>query len=128
MKGYLANLEHQTETNTDFRRVIFTGKNLQLVLMTLKPGEEIGMEVHDEVDQFFRIEEGQATIIMDGEKGIAGTGDGVIVPAGSEHNVVNEGEVDLKLYTIYAPPNHPDGTVNVTKAEAVEYEKEQHQG
>jgi mannose-6-phosphate isomerase-like protein (cupin superfamily) len=119
MKGYADNIEEKTRENGFFRQVIFTGKNCQLVLMSLKPGEEIGMEVHDKVDQFFRFETGQGKVIIDGEEHKVGDGSAVIVPQGSMHNVVNTSETEeLKLYTIYSPPNHPDGTVHKTKAEA----------
>lgn len=126
MAGYFVKLEEETEKNSYFRQVLFTGKHAQLVLMSLKPGEEIGMEVHEAVDQFFRIEEGEAKFIVDGEETIVREDEAYIVPAGSRHNVINTGDVDLKLYTIYSPPNHPDGTVHKTKAEAEEYEKSHH--
>jgi mannose-6-phosphate isomerase-like protein (cupin superfamily) len=118
MTGYTGPIEQQTLDNEDFRRVIFTGKHEQLVVMCLQPGEEIGDEVHPMTDQFFRVEEGEATIVIDGEKSIIGDGEAAIVPGGAKHNVINNGSVPLKLYTIYAPPNHPDGTVHKTKAEA----------
>lgn len=119
MTGYVGNIEEITEKNTNFRQVLFTGKYCQLVVMSLKPKEEIGMETHPIVDQFFRIEEGQARVIIDGEEHLVGDGDAIIVPAGSQHNVINISEAeDLKLYTIYSPPNHPDGTVHKTKEEA----------
>jgi len=119
MKGYVGNIEEITEKNTNFRQVLFTGKYCQLVVMSLKPKEEIGMEVHPKVDQFFRIEEGQVKVIIDGEEHSVGDGDAFIVPAGSQHNVINaSGNENLKLYTIYSPPNHPEGTVHKTKKEA----------
>ncbi len=119
MKGYLDNIEKATERNTNFRKVLFTGKYCQLVVMSLEPMEEIGMEVHPKVDQFFRIEEGKAKIIIDGEERLAGEGSAIIVPAGSQHNVINSSETeDLKLYTIYSPPNHPEGTIHKPKKEA----------
>lgn len=119
MTGYVGDIEEFTEKNTNFRQVLFTGKYCQLVVMSLKPKEEIGMEVHPTVDQFFRIEEGQAKVIIDGEEYSIADGDAIIVPAGSQHNVINISETeDLKLYTIYSPPNHPEGTVHKTKEEA----------
>jgi len=119
MTGYVGDIEEITEKNTNFRQVLFTGKYCQLVVMSLKPKEEIGMENHPTVDQFFRIEEGQARVIINGEKHLVSDGDAIIVPAGSQHNVINISETeDLKLYTIYSPPNHPDGTVHRTKEEA----------
>lgn len=119
MTGYVGDIEEVTEKNTNFRQVLFTGKYCQLVVMSLKPKEEIGMEVHPTVDQFFRIEEGQAKVIINGEEHSVGDGDAVIVPAGSQHNVINASETeDLKLYTIYSPPNHPEGTIHKTKEEA----------
>jgi mannose-6-phosphate isomerase-like protein (cupin superfamily) len=117
MKGYKSSIESDTKGNTDFRRVVFTGKYSQLVLMSLKPLEEIGMEVHEKVDQFFRFEEGQGKVIIDGVKYNVKDGDAVIVPAGANHNVINTSETsDLKLYTIYSPPEHKDGTVEHFKA------------
>lgn len=119
MTGYVGKIEEITEKNTNFRQVLFTGKYCQLVVMSLKPKEEIGMEVHPTVDQFFRIEKGEAKVIIDGEEHSVGDGDAIIVPAGSQHNVINISETeDLKLYTIYSPPNHPEGTVHKTKEEA----------
>ena len=126
MTGYYVNIEDATEKNTNFRQVLYTGKYSQLVVMSLKPGEEIGMEVHDNVDQFFRIESGMAKFIVNGEETEVKEDEAFIVPAGSEHNVINSGSVDLKLYTIYSPANHPDKTVHKTKEEAEEYEKEHH--
>lgn len=121
MKVYFDNIEKQTEANTSFRRVLFTGEYTQLVVMSLNPGEEIGNEKHDTVDQFFRIEEGKAKFIIENgeEEHLAGDGDAVVIPAGTWHNIVNPSETEsLKLYTLYSPPNHPDGTVHQTKAEA----------
>jgi mannose-6-phosphate isomerase-like protein (cupin superfamily) len=125
--GYIDNIEEKTLDNTYFRHVLFTGKNMQLVVMALKPGEDIGEEVHEHVDQFFRIEQGEAKVIIDDQEDVLKEDMVAIVPAGSKHNVINTSNVDLKLYTIYAPPNHPDGTINKDKAEAEEYEKAQHQ-
>lgn len=128
MKPYYGHIENLTEENGFFRHVLYTGNHCQLVLMSLKPGEEIGMEVHEKVDQFFRIEKGSAKFVIDGEELVAKDGDAVIVASGSEHNVINESESeDLKLYTVYSPPNHPDGTINKTKADAEEYEKKEHE-
>ncbi len=124
--GYIDNIEEKTLDNTYFRHVLFTGKNMQLVVMALKPGEDIGEEVHEHVDQFFRIEQGEAKVIIDDQEDVLKEDMVAIVPAGSKHNVINTSNVDLKLYTIYAPPNHPDGTINKDKAEAEEYEKAQH--
>jgi len=125
--GYIDNIEEKTLDNTNFRQVLFTGKHMQLVLMALKPGEEIGEEIHENVDQFFRIEQGEAKVIIDGEEDVLNDGMVAIVPAGAKHNVINTSNVDLKLYTIYSPPNHPDGTINKDKAAAEEYEKGLHQ-
>lgn len=126
MSGYYSKIEEETEKNNNFRKVLFTGKHSQLVVMSLKPGEEIGMEVHDTVDQFFRIEEGEAKFVVDGVETVVSEDEAFIVPAGSEHNVINSGSKDLKLYTIYSPANHPDGTIHKTKEEAEEYEKSHH--
>jgi mannose-6-phosphate isomerase-like protein (cupin superfamily) len=107
--------------------VLFTGKHTQLVLMTLKPGEDIGKEVHATVDQFIRVESGTGEAIMDGEKTALSDGMSIVIPAGTEHNVTNTSSSEpLRLYTLYSPPNHPDGTVHKTKAEADEYEKAHH--
>ncbi|MFH1244264.1 MAG: cupin domain-containing protein [bacterium] len=118
MQGYTSNIEELTKGNTNFRQVLYTGKYMQLVVMKLNVGEEIGMEVHPTVDQFFRIEVGQAKFIVDGEETEVKEEGVFIVPAGSEHNVINTGIGELRLYTIYAPPNHLDGTIHATKAEA----------
>lgn len=128
MKEYIGHIEKQTLDNNNFRQVLFTGKYAQLVVMSLKPGEEIGNEVHSNVDQFFRIEEGQAIFIFNGtEKHTVKNGDAVIVPAGTHHNVINALKTKkLKLYTIYSPPNHPNKTVHKTKAEADKAETEKH--
>lgn len=120
MSGYVAAIEDLAVKNDDFRQVLFTGKHAQLVLMCLQPGEAIGDEVHADVDQFFRIERGEAKFIFnEKEERVVHDGDAVIVPAGTFHNVINTSKnAPLKLYTIYAPPNHPEGTVHKTKAEA----------
>ena len=125
--SYHDNIEEITLENEDFRRVLFTGDHAQLVVMAIGPGEEIGQEVHDNVDQFFRFEAGEGKVIIDEEEVVVGDGDAVIVPAGAEHNIINISLSEkLKLYTIYSPANHPDGTVHKTKAEADKYEKEHH--
>lgn len=118
MKGFVDDIEKLTTENSDFRRVLYTGANLQLVLMTLKPGEEIGEEVHDDRDQFFRFEEGQGKVVIDGVAHEVEADFAVIVPAGARHNVINTGSEALKLYTLYGPPEHRDGVVHRTKAEA----------
>lgn len=118
MKGYVDNIERLTEENDLFRRVLYTGHNLQLVLMAIQPGEEIGEEVHDDRDQFFRIEAGTGTISIDGIDHDVKADDGIIVPQGARHNVVASGREVLKLYTIYGPPEHIDGTVHRTCTEA----------
>jgi mannose-6-phosphate isomerase-like protein (cupin superfamily) len=118
MKGYVDDIQAATVGNTDFRRVLYTGSNLQLVLMTLQPGEEIGEEVHDDRDQFFRIEEGKGEIVIDGRRHEVRDDFGVIVPAGARHNVVNSGKVPLKLYTLYGPPEHRDAVVHRTRSDA----------
>ena len=120
MKGFKSNIEKDTLSNNNFRRVLYTGSKSQLVLMSLRPGEEIGEEVHETVDQFFRFEKGDGIVVIDKIKQKVGNGDAVIVPAGARHNVINTSKtLDLKLYTIYSPPEHQDGTVRKTKAEAI---------
>lgn len=127
MTGFCNNIEDITKQNSYFRKVLFTGKYCQLVIMSLKPGEEIGMEVHDNVDQFFRFEDGEGKVIIEDKEYMVQDGSAVIVPAGSRHNVINISQTDdLKLYTIYSPPNHPDGTIHKTKEEAQIYEQEHH--
>jgi mannose-6-phosphate isomerase-like protein (cupin superfamily) len=120
MIGYVGPIEKATLNNSYFRQVLFTGKHSQLVVMCLQPGEEIGKEMHANIDQFFRIENGNAKLIFgEKEERLVVDGDAVVVPAGTYHNVINmSSEKPLKLYTIYAPPAHPDGTVHKTKAEA----------
>jgi mannose-6-phosphate isomerase-like protein (cupin superfamily) len=119
MIGYHSNIEASTIENTNFRQVLYTAPHSQLVLMSLLPGEEIGMEVHHDVDQFFRFEAGVGKSILNGEETVLKDGDVLIVPAGTEHNIVNTSETEsLKLYTVYSPANHPDGTTHRTKAEA----------
>lgn len=118
MKGFVDNIEKLTEGNSDFRRVLYTGKNLQLVLMSLAPGDEIGEEIHEDRDQFFRIETGAGEVLIDGKRSAIKGDDGIIVPAGARHNIINTGETPLRLYTLYAPPEHRDGTVHASKADA----------
>ncbi|MFA5133742.1 MAG: cupin domain-containing protein [Patescibacteria group bacterium] len=119
MKGYKGNIERLTSENTDFRKVLYSGPHSQLVLMALRPGEEIGMEIHPDNDQFFRFEEGNGKVIIDGNEYEVADGDGIIVPAGAEHNVINVSDsADLKLYTIYSPAHHKDGVVRATKEDA----------
>jgi mannose-6-phosphate isomerase-like protein (cupin superfamily) len=118
MKGFVGDIEDQAEGNSDFRRVIYTGKNIQLVLMSLKPGEDIGEEVHKDRDQFFRIEKGKGEVLIDGKRSKIKGDDAVLVPAGARHNIINTGEKPLRFYTLYGPPEHRDGTVHATKADA----------
>ena len=118
MKGFHDDIEKLTTGNSDFRRVLYTGKNMQLVLMTLQPGDEIGSEVHRDRDQFFRFEKGSGAVDIDDNTYNVGDGSGIIVPAGSRHNVRNTGDGPLKLYTLYGPPEHKDGVVQSTKAQA----------
>ncbi len=117
-KGFHDNIEKLTEENTDFRRVLYTGRNIQLVLMTLPAGCDIGAEVHDDRDQFFRIEKGSGEVWIDGACNKVKADDAVIVPQGAEHNVINTGKEPLHLYTIYGPPEHIDGTIHKTKDDA----------
>jgi mannose-6-phosphate isomerase-like protein (cupin superfamily) len=127
MIGYTSNIMDETLDNTNFRKVLFTGKHMQLVVMCLKPGEDIGKEVHDHVDQFFRIEQGECKVEIDEKEYILSDDLVVIVPAGSMHNVTNTSDSeDLKLYTIYSPANHPDGTIHSTREEAMIAEEEEH--
>lgn len=118
MKGFVDDIEALTEENNDFRRVLYTGKKLQLVLMALQPGEEIGEEVHEDRDQFFRVEKGKGEIVIDGVATKIKSDFAMIVPAGARHNVRNTGDKALRLYSLYAPPEHVDGTVHATKADA----------
>lgn len=127
---FVSDIEESTLENVNFRTTLWTGKNLQVTLMTIQPGHEIGREIHEEHDQFLRLEQGQATVYMesDGEQlqvWQAKANDAVIVPAGTWHNLVNNGDEPLKLYSIYAPPQHPHGTVHVTKEEADKAEAEE---
>jgi mannose-6-phosphate isomerase-like protein (cupin superfamily) len=124
-RGYKENIEKLTLENKDFRRVLYTAENLQLVLMNLKPGQDIGVETHPDNDQFFRFEAGEGRVFVDGTSYEVGDGDTVIVPKGSEHNVLNmSNKKDLKFYTIYAGPHHKDGIVRETKEEAMRDEEE----
>ena len=124
MTGYTDNIEEITLHNDNFRKVLFTAPHSQLVAMSLKPNEEIGMEVHPDNDQFFRIDQGAGKVIIDGVESEISDGFAVVVPAGAEHNVINaSGSEDLKLYTIYSPAHHPDGTIHKTKAEALAAEE-----
>jgi mannose-6-phosphate isomerase-like protein (cupin superfamily) len=116
--GYADDIESATLNNTNFRQVLFTGK-LQLVLMVLQPGEDIGWEIHDDHDQFFRFEAGVGLVTIDDEEHVVKDGDAIVVPAGSKHNVKNTGDTVLKLYTIYAPPEHKPGKIHATKADAL---------
>lgn len=124
MKGFNANIEHLAIENNDFRKVLYTSSHLQLVLMSLLPGEEIGEEVHTKNDQFFRIEQGNGKCIIDGNEYTISDGDVIIIPSGATHNVINTGQEKLKMYTLYAPPHHKDGIVRPTKKEAEEHEEE----
>ena len=117
MKGFVRNIEEIAVKNDDFRQVLYTAKNCQLVVMALKPKEEIGMEVH-KLDQFFRVEEGTGEAILDGVRTAISAGFAVLVPAGVNHNIVNTGSAPMKLYTLYAPPNHRDGVIHRTRVEA----------
>jgi len=119
MKGYTTNIEKDTLENNNFRKVLYTGKHSQLVLMSLAPKEEIGVEIHEENDQFFRFEKGQGKCIIDGNEYDVSDGTAVVVPAGAQHNIVNVSDTEeLKLYTIYSPAHHKDGVVRATKEEA----------
>ena len=124
MAGYSINIEDKTLDNDNFREVLYTARNSQLVVMTVQPGDEIGLERHEGHDQFIRVESGEGVAILDGERHALADGSAVVIPAGTEHNVINtSSDEPLRLYTIYSPPEHPDGTVHRTKAEADEYER-----
>lgn len=118
MKPFIDDIEDRTEENQDFRHVLFTGKQLQLVLMTLAPGEELGEEVHENTDQFFRFEQGKGEVVIDGKTTAIEEDMAVLVPGGAKHNLRNTGHKPLKFYTLYAPPHHADGTIQHTKADA----------
>jgi len=124
MKGYIANIEKDTQENSNFRKVLYTAKNSQLVLMSLKSGEDIGEEVHT-LDQFFRVEKGEGKAVLDGVESTITDGSAVVVPAGARHNIINTGSEEMKLYTIYSPPEHKDKVVHATKEEAIT-DKEDH--
>ena len=126
MKGYVQNIESISVKNENFRQVLYTAKNCQLVVMALNPNEEIGMEVH-ELDQFFRVEEGIGEAVLNGIHKMISAGFAVLVPAGTKHNIVNTGTFPMKLYTLYSPPNHRDGVIHKTRAEA-EKDDEQFDG
>ncbi|HBB44209.1 MAG: hypothetical protein UW27_C0003G0036 [Parcubacteria group bacterium GW2011_GWA1_44_13] len=121
MKGYISNIEKATLENTDYRRVLYTAKNSQLVLMSIALGDEIGEETHH-LDQFLRFEEGEGKVILDGVEHNVSDGFAVVIPQGTKHNVINTGSTHLKLYSIYSPAEHKDGTVHKTKAD----EREEH--
>jgi mannose-6-phosphate isomerase-like protein (cupin superfamily) len=127
MPGYHTDIEKKSLENGYFREVLFTGPHSQLVVMALKPKEDIGMEVHADVDQFIRVEAGQGKAVLDGKEFELADGSAVVIPAGTQHNIINVSATEpLKLYTIYTPPEHPDGTIHKTKAEAEAYEREHH--
>jgi mannose-6-phosphate isomerase-like protein (cupin superfamily) len=127
MAGYVTDIESKTADNTFFRQVLFTGPNSQLVVMALQPREDIGLETHDDVDQFIRVEAGEGIVVLDGKEHPLQDGSAVMIPAGTAHNVINTSRNEaLKLYTVYTPPEHPDGTVHKTKAEADAYERKKH--
>ena len=128
MSGYSINIEQKTLAGNNFREVLYTTPRSQLVIMTLQPGEEIGMEHHTGHDQFIRVEAGTGVAILDGEEHPLEDGVAVVIPAGTEHNVINKSQTEpMRLYTLYTPPEHPDGIVHATKAEADEYEKHHHE-
>jgi mannose-6-phosphate isomerase-like protein (cupin superfamily) len=125
MKGLKINIEKETLGNSNFRKVLYTGRKMQLVLMNLKPGEDIGAEIHKTTDQFFRFESGSGKCVIDGHEYLVKDGDVVVVPAGSKHNIINTGKEDeLKFYTLYAPPHHKDGIIRKTKKQAEEIQEE----
>jgi mannose-6-phosphate isomerase-like protein (cupin superfamily) len=127
MAGYVTNIEQKSLENEYFREVLFTGPHSQLVVMSLAPGEDIGLETHDDVDQFIRVEAGQGKAILGGQEHSLEDGSAIVIPAGTEHNIVNVSQSEaLKLYTVYSPPEHPQGTVHRNKAEALAYEREHH--
>ena len=128
MKGYVINIESEAKENNNFRKVLYTGKYAQLVVMCLQGGEEIGNEIHETVDQFFRIEEGEAKFVLNNtEEHVTGAGEAAVVPAGTWHNVINTSKTEpVKLYTVYTPPQHKDGTIHKTKADAEAAEAVKH--
>jgi len=119
MQGFVANIEEQTRANEYFRHVLYTAPHSQLVVMAIQPGEDIGMETHPEHDQFIRVEVGNGKSILNGEETVLTDGSAVVIPAGTQHNIINTGSVVMKLYTVYTPPEHADGTIHKTKAEAL---------
>lgn len=121
--GFVSDIEHETKNNSDFRRVLYTGENVQLVLMAIAPGEDIGDETHEGHDQFFRIEKGKGEVWINGHRSAIKSDDAIIVPAGARHNVVNTGDKRLKLYTLYAPPEHRDAITQTTRWEAAKAEE-----
>lgn len=125
-KGYISNIEEETIANTDFRRVLYTAEHSQLVLMSLEPGEDIGEEIHETIDQFIRVEAGAGRAKLGEAEYPVTDGTAIVVPAGITHNITNTGEAPLKLYTIYSPPEHKDGTVRATRAEAEDPANEEH--
>lgn len=127
MKGYIANIEKEAEGNENFRKVLYTAKHSQLVVMSLKPGEEIGEEVHD-LDQFIRIEEGSGVAILDGVEHEVGANYAIVIPEGTRHNVINTSSEPMKLYTVYSPPEHKDKTVHPTKTDAMKDEGDHFDG
>lgn len=124
MNGYVENIEELTKANDNFRKVLFTTHNSQLVLMSLLPGEEIGMEVHMDNDQFFRVDAGEGKVIIDGSEYMISDGFAIVIPKGAMHNVINTGGYPMKLYTLYMPPHHKDGTIHATKEIAESSEEE----
>ena len=127
MAGYVDNIEKKSLENKYFREVLFTGPHSQLVVMSIAPGDDIGMETHKDVDQFFRVEAGIGRAVLNGKEYDLEDGSAVVIPAGTEHNIINRSKSEpLKVYTIYSPPNHPDGTIHKDKAEALASEKEHH--
>lgn len=127
MTGYHINIEKKSIENSYFREVLFTGPHSQLVVMALKPGEDIGLETHPDTDQFIRVESGEGKAILDEQEYELQDGSALVIPAGAKHNVMNTSSTEpLKLYTVYTPSEHPDGTIHKTKAEAEEYEREYH--
>ena len=119
MAGYHTDIEKKTEENEYFREVLFTGPHSQLVVMALKPGEDIGLETHPDTDQFFRVEKGRGEVMIDGRMTVIKSDSAILVPAGARHNIRNTGDKPLKLYTLYGPPEHEDGTVHLTRSDAM---------
>ena len=127
MNGYHTDIEKKSQDNSHFREVLFTGPHSQLAVMSLNPGEDIGQETHPNTDQFIRVEAGTGKAILVGQEYELADGSAIMIPAGTEHNVINTSSTELlKLYTVYTPPEHPDGMIHKTKAEAEEYERRHH--